>query len=619
MADKTFVLEFRQVTTGDGAQRLVEDINRVKALTDNVTGAAAQAPNALDPLVKSADELAEKIPAAEREMQRFLQANGMAANEAGRFAGEIARGAQNLPGFKDALEGVIGPASAGEFNVNALKKSVMALGSESAAVSSLGLAGLVLGLGMLVKGAYESSEPIANLILNLQGLNDEAVDASGAVANLEKEQLRLDKQGRALDDLKARLQSDKQEAEGLISAINRLEQAELSAALARIKRESAKRVAESGNDPAVEAAEKARVDTETASLTGKQEESRAQREVTKANDEVARLAYERASLERKLNQATVDRQKYEEAIRGLAERLQMQYEEAVTLATNSNKLRAEIEAAQKSGDQARAGALTSMKDAGKGFETADRTVQKAESGLDTNRQAQETAALGLREAAANLSAVQDKTALALQEAGKSYGEASRDLGVKIAEMTARLAEAKGGLAVAQGSTGAPASGAEQTDAYNKVMQIEQELARLRQLQEQASREVSDSSGRFGESFTTGARSVQAASASAAAAVDGAGQKITATTQVATNAVSAAAERVVQATAEGVGGIAEGMTKVGTAVNATADRVVSGLDGIARTLEQRLNDIDRRISTVDAVAKSASRQAEIATSQIANQR
>jgi hypothetical protein len=619
MSDRVFEIEFRSTYTGAGAERLREDLGDLNQQVEEITAPTGSEPTPLDPLIKSAEEASQKIPVAERELQRFLAANGVAAGEAGKLATELARGTTNLGGFKDALEGVLGPASTGEVNINALKKSVFALGSESAAVSSLGLAGLVVGLGLLVKGAYDSSEPIANLILSLQGLNESAVDASGALAKVEKNNLKLDGQLQALDAMTQRLQEDRREADNLVAALNRVEQSRLKAETARINREESEGVAAAGGDKAQESIVRARAEAQRAALTGQTETAEAERGVTSAKDEISRLAYEQVALEKRLQQAISEREKFEVIIRQKAEELALSYEEALRLSQDSNKLRAEIDRAQKSGNQGEAADLDVLGQAGKSFGKADRTATTAERGLNENRQASAIADLGLQAAVNDLKAAQEKNTQTAVEVGKQYGEASRDLAGKVAELTAQLAADKERLAVAQGSTGTPGSAQDQTAAYQKVQETEQALQRMKQLQDDAAREIQAGSARFGESFTSSASSVKANADAAKTAVESAGQAVSAAATVSTNALEATATRVVASVDGNLGKIPVAMDKLGGSLTGAIDRVAGGVERIAGAVDTRLAVLERQLAAVDTIARSAIRQAEIATSQIAASR
>jgi hypothetical protein len=619
VADRVYEIEFRQTTSGDGAKQLVNDIDKVNSAVAGITAPAPETPTPLDPLIKSAEEASEKIPVAERELQRFLKANGMVEGQARQMASEIARGTTNMSGFKDALEGLVGPASTGEFHINALKKSLFALGSESAAVSSIGLAGLVVGLGLLVKGAHDSSEPIANLILRFQGLNDEVADASGALGRLEKLNLKLDGQQQALEQMKQRLQEDRREADNLVAALNRVEQSRLKAETARINKEEAQGVAAAGGDKVQESIVRARAEAQRAALSGQTETAEAERGVTSAKDEISRLAYEQVALEKRLQQALSEREKFEVIIRQKAQELALSYDEALRLAQDSNKISAEIERAQKSGNQGEAADFDVLRQAGKSFGKADRTATTAERGLNENRQAREVADLGLQAAVNDLKAVQEKNTQTAGEVGKQYGEANRDLAGKVAELTAQLAADKERLAVTQGSTGNPGTAQDQGAAYQKVQETEQALQRAKQLQEDAARENVALSARFGESFTAGASAVKASADAAKTAVDSAGQAVSAAATVSTNALEATATRVVASVDGNLGKIPVAMDKLGGSLTGAFDRVAGGVERIAGAVDTRLAVLERQLATVDTIARSASRQAEIATSQIANQR
>lgn len=619
MSDRVFEIEFRSTYTGGGAEKLREDLGDLSQKVKEIAAPAPENPTPLEPLIKSADEASKKIPEVERELNGFLKTTGMAEAQARQMATEIARGTTNMSVFKDALEGLVGPASTGEFHINALKKSVFALGSESAAVSSIGLAGLVVGLGLLVKGAHDSAEPIANLILRFQGLNDEVADASGALGRLEKLNLKLDGQQQALEQMKQRLQEDRREADNLVAALNRVEQSRLKAETARINREEAQGVASAGGDKAQESIVRARAEAQRAALTGQTETAEAERGVTSAKDEISRLAYEQVALEKRLQQALSEREKFEVIIRQKAQELALSYEEALRLAQDSNKIRAEIERAQKSGNQGEAADLDVLGQAGKSFGKADRTATTAERGLNENRQAREVADLGLQSAVNDLKAVQEKNTQTAVEVGKQYGEASRDLSAKVAELTAQLAADKERLAVAQGSTGTPGTAQDQAEAYQKVQETEQALQRAKQLQDDAAREIQAGGARFGESFTAVAASVKSSADAAKTAVDNAGQAVTAAAAVSTRALEATATKVVASVDGNLGKIPVAMDKLGGSLTGAFDRVAGGVERIAGAVDTRLATLERQLATVDTIARSASRQAEIATSQIAASR
>lgn len=621
MADIKYEIEFAAYTTGDGAEQLAGQIERIKTLSGEARTLANDAAG-VDPfknLTDGAKAAADQIPAVSGALGPTAQRFKLAQEEADKLRQSLSDATSKMPGFKDAMESIISPASQGEVSVSGLKKAVMALGSESAAVGALGMAGLVVGVALLVKAADDAGEPIANLILDLQGLNKQTVDTTATLAKLSAQQLKLEAQNKSLDDLHERLSRDREQADNLTAALLRLNQSQRDVETAKAQRESQQRIAASGNAPEVVAAEAARMALVKANADALSESEQAEAAVKKAKDEVARLTYEQSGIQRTLNEASQGRERFEQLLRDRAEELGITYVEAVRLAKDQNALQKQVNdllATKVDADAMRAGQLRDLGTAGRAAAEAGSTEQKATSKLEVNSTTLTTAQANLQTAMNQLAATQEKSATAMIEAGRAVGQGVAAIKDSIASLEQQIAQAKQDQSSAA-ATNAPSE--VYIAAAEKVTELQARIAAAKAEQDQVSKLISESAASYQQSLNSGARAVETEAARAGAQAKQAAASAGSAAASGGQVISQAAEQFKSAAAGGAQSMTGGINNMAGAVTGMATTVTQQLDQLTLQIGQQLAQMNQRIAQAAAVAQAAQTQANVATAQVAAQR
>lgn len=616
MADIKYEVEFQAVSTGDGAERLASQIERIKELSGEARKALnEQGIDPFAPVAEGAKKAAAEIPAVGAALGPTATRFKLAQEEAARLREELAGATSKLPGFKDAVESIISPTSQGEVSVSGLKKAITALGSESATVSALGLAGLVVGVALLVKAADDAGEPIANLILDLQGLNKEAVSTTATLAKLEKQQLRLEAQSKSLDDLNERLVRDREQADNLTAALLRLNQSQRDVDTAKAQRESSQRIAASGNAPEVIAAEAARMALLKANNETLAETEKSEAEVKKAKDEVARLTYQQAGQQRVLAQATQDRERFEQLVRDHAEALGISYAEAVKLAKDQNALQKKINdllATKVDADTIRAGQLRDLGTAGKAAAEAAGTESKATTKVEVTSTTITTATANLQTAMNLFAATQDRSASAMIEAGREIGQSVATMKTSIADLQQQLATAKAAQTQAA-TTNAPSE--VYVAAAAKVVALQQQVDAAKREQDAVSKLISESAASYQQSLSTGARGFETEAKRAEEQTKRAASEAGGAAKAGGATIVKAADQFHQATVEGAQSMNGGINKMADTVVSVTNGVAQRLDVAAERMGRQFEVINRRLDAVARTADTANRTASTAILQI----
>lgn len=608
MADKTFVLEFRQVTTGDGAQKLVEDINRVKALTDNVTGVAAQAPNALDPLVKSADELAEKIPVAEREMRRFVDATKDLDKNSG----------SSYSGLKSGIESLLstmrnGGPTIGSF-VGALRSASSVAGAGAAAGVGAVVSATAAVTVALVAATVKASKAIADFILEKEKLRDGVANLN--FDKLENAKLTLAKQNAAIDEHLDRLRKWSDLAEKARASEESLARTKNEAVMSQATRESAERVAASGNDPVVQASEKGKLAALQATIDGANSTATAQREVDDAKSKLVSITEEQEKIGQRISE---NERRRETATLSLESILRQYTDDAKLQVALSSSVRAiDDEIKGLKDDELKSlkqGILERAKTQIDQRNTADKQIKSDEARAPVVDAQVVTANNSLQEATLRLQIAQDKSATSMIEAGKELGKGSDSIKAAIEETQRKLVEAKTNLAVTQGSTGAPASSAEQGAAYATVQQLDQQLAQLKAKES----EMASATASFGAAIAVGANSIATESSRAKAVAEKAGTDAAEGAKASAKTITIAADGFKAAAAEGAGSMTEGIREMATSVGDVARGVAVEMKNLNVEVVGQFREMQRDIAYVKDIAVGASKKSDTALSQIANQR
>ena len=614
MADRIFEIEFKSTSTGDGAEKLVSDLDKLKQFVDQSPSQSLDTTTTqIKEVAKETQTLAEKIPVAEREMKRFLEANGMAAGKARELASEIVNTAGKAGGLKDALESVIGPATSGEFSINALKKSLFALGSESAAVSSLGIAGLVVGLGLLVKAAADSAEPIANFILSMDELMTSMAEVN--FSRLEEAKLTLTTQNKAIDEHIEKLKMWAQLADEARKSEESLARTKNEATLAKATRESAERVAASGNDPAVIATENARLATLKATIDSDNTALAASNSLSTAKSKLSQLEGERVALSERIKKNEEARERALIAAGNAIAQYTKDEGDRARLSTSIAAIDEEIKTLKD--DELKSIKQSILQRAKDYLQRSDEAKGQMED--DAKRRPvldQEiiTAGNALTEATLQLQIAQDKAATSMIDAGKEVGKGAETLKAAIADMQAKLVAAKESLAVARGSTGAP-NAAAQGMAYAAVQNIEQQLAQLK-AQEAA---MTAAAGSYATTIKTGAESIARESQNAAASVQSATDKAAKTAKTGGEEITTAAAEFKISTVEGAKSMTGGIQDMATAVKDVTRGVAAEVKQLNVEVVGQFREMQRDINRVKEIAIGARRQADIATDQVAASR
>lgn len=631
MADRVFEIEFRSIATGDGAQTLKTELDGLKAALDQAaavsggTGAAS----AIEDVAKAAEMVKETVPMAERELQRFVEANRVVSST-------VQPAGVHLESLRKTMSGVSQTMRGGTEAIGGLSTALQGLSRALPALGQLGLAVSAAKIGYDIGKSIE--ENLLTPLLKASEGYDLIIEQAGEAKQAMSSAAQVKSQ---YDELRSQIQSVGREYESVISKVRQLEQSQQSLRKAETERKisdvraSSELAAAGAPDAATAEAIRARAAVQIKALEA---EGRIADEAEKQADlqrELAEKSGNLVEIQNRIDQAAAAAaSKWEEYERKLnilrsagidpARMLvDREYASGVKGSTAENANAAAASGASSESLDLIAQAASSLRDVQlDALNSSDQAKQFAQENAGRLSELKATIDILNNNVAASgekMRTAQNENAVSMLEAGRKTGEAATTIKTAIDTLTAQLSAAKNNLAVAQGSTGSPASGAEQTAAFQRVQEIEMELQRLRSLQDTAATEVKAAAGRYGEAFTAGAESVRQTSEAAKSTLDSAGQTVKAAADASTAALDGAAAQVVQSTTAGIGRVAGSMEKLGSGVNGSVEKVAAGVERVAEVTVQKLDAVARRIAAVEAVANAARQQSDQNTSQIAAMR